>query len=295
MKYQFIDDYRSRFGVEKMCRLFAVSRSGFYRWDQATESMRTVENGILLVNIRKIVEENKGRYGSPRVTAELQQQGYSCSRPRVARLMHKSGIRARTKRRFKATTNSKHKYPVVPNLLQQNFQIDAPNRVWVSDITYIRTMEGWLYLTVVLDLYNRKITGWSMSDRMEAGDTTVPAFQMAVKGHQPPPGLVFHSDQGVQYACAQFVTLLRNSKAIQSMSSRGNCYDNAVAESFFHTLKTELVNQETYRTRQEAKRSVFEYMESYYNRTRKHSYLGYQSPVEYENTMFNQATCPVRI
>ena len=177
---------------------------------------------------------------------------------------------------------------VAPNLLKQAFRTDAPNRVWVSDITYVRTLEGWLYLTVVMDLYNRKIIGWSMSDRMEATDTTIPAFQMAVKGCQPRPGLVFHSDRGVQYACGPFVALLARSKAIQSMSSRGNCYDNAVAESFFHTLKTELVYHELYRTRAEARGSLFDYMEGFYNRSRKHSTLGYRSPVEYKKMKLNQ-------
>ena len=288
MKYKFIDAHRSAFGVEKMCRVLAVSRSGFYRWDRVGESKRTLGNRILLVNIRKIYNANKGRYGSPRITEALQDQGYLCSRPRIARLMRHNGIKARAKRRYKVTTDSKHKYQVAPNLLKQWFRTDAPNRIWVSDMTYIRTLEGWLYLTVVLDLYTRKIIGWSMSDRMQARDTTIPAFQMAVKGCQPLPGLVFHSDQGVQYACDEFVELLQESKVIRSMSSRGNCYDNAVAESFFHTLKTELVDHENYRSRSEAKRSLFEYMESYYNRSRKHSYLGYRSPVVYENTRFKQ-------
>ena len=288
MKYRFIDAQRSAFGVEKMCRLFALSRSGFYRWDGVGESKRTVENRVLLVNIKKIYHANKGRYGSPRITDELQDQGHSCIRPRVARLMRKHSIKARAKRRYRVTTDSQHKYRVADNLLKQDFQATAPNRVWVSDITYIRTLEGWLYLTVVLDLYNRKIIGWSMSDRMQAKDTTVPAYLMALKSCQPLPGLIFHSDQGVQYACDEFVELLQASKVIRSMSSRGNCYDNAVAESFFHTLKTELVNHENYRSRGEAKRSLFEYMESYYNRRRKHSYLGYRSPVEYEKMRFKQ-------
>jgi len=289
MKYQFIDDYRSSFGVEKMCRLLAVSRSGFYGWNQRGESKRAAENRQLLESIQRIVESTMGRYGSPRITAELQDQGYRCSRPRVARLMRKHDIKARARRKFKVTTRSKHRYPVAPNLLRQTFRAEAPNRVWVSDITYIRTLEGWLYLTVVMDLYNRKIVGWSMSETMEVTGTTIPAFEMAVKGCRPLPGLVFHSDRGVQYACDSFVALLSRSKVIQSMSGRGNCYDNAVAESFFHTLKTELVYHELYRTREQARRSLFEYMEGFYNRSRKHSTLGYRSPVEYDNMKFNQA------
>ena len=272
-----------------MCHVFAVSRSGFYRWNQGTESKRAIENRHLLENIQRIYAASKGRYGSPRVTAELQDQGHTCSRPRVARLMRRHSIRARARRKFKVTTNAKHNYAVAPNLLKQGFRTDAPNRVWVSDMTYIHTLEGWLYLTMIMDLFHRKIIGWSMSERMQAGETTIPAFQMALKSCQPPAGLVFHSDQGVQYACDQFVALLNRSKAIQSMSGRGNCYDNAVAESFFHTLKTELVYHEIYRTREEARRSLFEYLEGFYNRSRRHSTLGYKSPVEYENMKFNQA------
>ncbi len=291
MKYQFITVQRSAFGVEKMCLLFAVSRSGFYRWNQGKESKRAAQNRLLLSHIRRIYDSTKGRYGSPRITAELKDQGHSCSRPRVARLMRRHAIKARTRRTFKVTTNAKHKYPVAPNLLKQKFRTDAPNRVWISDMTYIRTAEGWLYLTMVMDLYHRKIIGWSMSKTMEASDTTIPAFQMAVKGCNRPVDelLLFHSDRGVQYACEPFVALLHQSKVIQSMSGRGNCYDNAVAESFFHTLKTELVYHEIYRTRNEARHSLFEYIEGFYNRIRKHSTLGYKSPVEYENMRFNQA------
>ena len=288
MKYRFIDHYRSQFGVERMCQLFVISRSGFYRWSQGAESRRAAENRLLLENILRVYRAAKGRYGSPRITAQLREQGQSCSRARVARLMRKHSIRARTGKKFKVTTNARHKYPVAKNLLNQQFQSDAPNRIWVSDLTYIRTLEGWLYLTVIMDLYHRKIVGWAMSDRMQAEVTSVPAFQMALKSCQPEAGLVFHSDRGVQYACDQFVELLKQSQMIQSMSGRGNCYDNAVAESFFHTLKTELVDHELYRTRDEARRSLFEYLEGFYNRTRKHSSLGYKSPVEYENMKYNQ-------
>ncbi len=289
MKYQFIDHYRSLFGVEKMCRLFVASRSGFYRWSRVAESKRAAENRLLLDNIQRIYEAAKGRYGSPRITAELRDQGYACSRPRVARLMRKNGIKAQCSRRFKVTTDSRHKYPAAPNLLKPVFRIDAPNRIWVSDITYIRTMEGWLYLTVVIDLVTRKIIGWAMSDRMSAGETTIPAFRMAIQNCPPLPGLIFHSDQGVQYACDEFAELLKTSEVVQSMSSRGNCYDNAVVESFFHTLKTELVYHARYNTREEAKRSLFEYIEVFYNRSRRHSYLGYKSPAEYEDLRLIQA------
>ncbi len=289
MKYYFITHYRSQFGVERMCHVFAVSRSGFYRWSSGVESKRAAENRLMLDNIQRIYKAAKGRYGSPRITAELRDQGYACSRPRIARLMRKHAIRAKTRKKYKVTTNAKHNYALAPNLLEQGFRTDAPNLVWVSDITYIRTLEGWLYLTVIMDLFNRKIIGWSMSERMQAGETTIPALRMALKNCQPPAGLVFHSDRGVQYACEPFVALLKRSKAIRSMSSKGNCYDNAVAESFFHTLKTELVSHEIYRTREEARRNLFEYLEGFYNRFRRHSTLGYLSPVEYENMRSNQA------
>ena len=288
MKYRFIVTHRSAFGVEKMCRVLAVSRSGYYRWCQRGESSRVRENRRLLGHIRQVYAASKGRYGSPRITAALHDQGLACSRPRVARLMRRHGIQAKTWRKFKVTTNTKHSYPRAPNRLKQAFHAEMPNRIWVSDMTYIGTLEGWLYLTIIMDLYSRKIVGWSMSNRVLAIDTTIPAFRMAVRGCQPSPGLVLHSDQGVQYACDQFVALLKASKAIQSMSSTGNCYDNAVAESFFRTLKTELVYHERYRSRAEARNSLFEYMESYYNRFRKHSTLGYRSPVEYENLNSHQ-------
>ncbi len=289
MKYQFINDHRSRFGVEKMCHAFKISRSGFYSWGQRPESKRSAQNRLLLENIQNIYKRVKGRYGSPRITAELRDLGYYCSRPRVARLMQKHAIRAITRRKFKVTTNANHKYPFAPNLLNQQFYIDAPNRVWVSDLTYIHTWEGWLYLTVVLDLYNRKIIGWSMSKNMLAVDTAIKAFKMALMSCRPSAGLVFHSDRGIQYACDQFVEVAQGARAIQSMSGSGNCYDNAVAESFFGTLKRELVHHELYRTRDQARRSLFAYIEGFYNRVRKHSYLGYKTPDEYGIINYKQA------
>ncbi len=289
MKYQFIVNHRSQFGVEKMCHAFQVSRSGFYSWGKRSESKRSAENRLLLEGIRRFYEAANGLYGSPRITVELNDHGYACSRPRVARLMQKHSIRAKTSKKFKVTTNAKHKYPFAPNLLNQQFYSADPNMVWVSDLTYIHTWEGWLYLTVVLDLYNRKIVGWSMSKTMLAVDTTIKAFKMALRSYQPQPGLVFHSDRGIQYACDQFVEVAKGAKAIQSMSGSGNCYDNAVAESFFGTLKTELVHHEVYRTRDQARRSLFGYIEEFYNRVRKHSYLGYKTPDEYGRTNYNQA------
>lgn len=284
MKYGFIKTYRSTFAVKKMCQVLKVSRSGYYDWLDRPESQRSVEDEALLTKIKRIYKKSFGTYGSPRITEELNENGYTYSRPKVARLMRKNDIWAKTKKKFKITTNSDHSYPIAPNLLKQDFWTNSVNRIWVGDITYIRTWEGWLYLTVILDLFNRKVVGWSMSDRLTANTTTIPAFIQAVKHYQPLPGLIFHSDRGVQYACDNFRELLNTFKVIQSMSGKGNCYDNAVAESFFHTLKTELVYHETYRTRKEAKNSLFQYIETFYNRVRKHSHLGYKSPNEYEQS-----------
>jgi len=289
MKYTFIKKYRSIFAVGKMCQVLKVSRSGYYDWLNRPYSKQYSENQVLVSKIREIHECSYRTYGSPRVTDDLHAMGYTCSRPRVARLMKANGIKAKTKKKYKVTTNSDHSYPIAPNLLNQDFCTTSAHRIWVSDITYIRTLEGWLYLTIILDLYSRKIVGWSMSNRLTAKRTTIPAFIQAYKRYQPLPGLIFHSDRGVQYACDDFRGLLKTFNAIQSMSGKGNCYDNAVAESFFHTLKTELVYHQTYRTRSQAKTSLFEYIEVFYNRIRKHSALGYKSPEQYEQSNYKQA------
>ena len=289
MKYEFIHTNRSEFVVEKMCQVLNVSRSGYYRYTVGEISQRSIENLILLAAIKAIYKQSYRTYGSPRITDGLHDLGLSCSRPRVARLMRLNGIKAKTKKKYKVTTISDHSYPIAPNLLNQDFWTNSAHRIWVSDITYIRTREGWLYLTIILDLYSRKIVGWSMSDRLAAERTTIPAFIQAVKHYQPLPGLIFHSDRGVQYACDDFRGLLQTFKAIQSMSGKRNCYDNAVAESFFHTIKTELIYHQTYHTRSQAKTSLFEYIEVFYNRFRKHSALGYKSPEQYERSNYKQA------
>jgi len=288
MKYQFIKSNRSTFTVVKMCQVLEVTKSGYYGWIKNPESQRKRENKQLLKEIKKIFKKSRRTYGSPRITPALHDKGIRVSRNRVARIMRKNGIVAKMKRRFKVTTQSNHKYPYSPNLLNQNFFAAAANLIWLSDITYIRTLEGWLYLTVIIDLYNRKVIGWSMSDRLTTETTTVPALIHAYRSCQPLPGTIFHSDRGVQYADDDFRELLDSFNMIQSMSGTGNCYDNAVAESFFHTLKTELVYHERYRTRLEAKRSIFEYMEVFYNRFRKHSALGYKSPEEFGQLTYKQ-------
>jgi transposase InsO family protein len=281
MKYSFIKKHRSEFRVEKMCQVLGIVSSCYYYWLKRKPSKREQKNNILLREIKKIHTKRKRTYGSPRITAELRENGYVCSRPRVARIMRRAGIYAKTKRKFKVTTQSKHNYPISPNLLGQNFKSNSPNTIWTSDITYIWTRQGWLYLAVVLDLFNREIVGWSMSNRLTASTTTIPSLIQACNRRRPESGLIYHSDQGIQYASKEFRENLKKHGMIQSMSNKGNCYDNAVTESFFHTLKTELVYFEKYDTREEARNSVFEYIEIFYNRERKHSTLGYKTPVEF--------------
>jgi transposase InsO family protein len=267
--------------VEKMCLAMNVSRSGYYAWKRRGKSRRALENEELDQAIREVHRRNSGRYGSPRIAKELEARGVRCSENRVARRMQVSRIVAKTKRRFKVTTRSKHNHPVAYNLVNQNFNTERPDQTWVSDITYVWTREGWLYLAVILDLFSRQVIGWSMSHSLSR-ELALNAFRQAICRRSPGTGVVFHSDQGVQYACQAFRDLLKEHKFVQSMSNKGNCYDNAVAESFFHTLKTELVYFESYQTRDEARKSIFEYIEIFYNRQRRHSTLNYLSPVNFE-------------
>jgi putative transposase len=273
--------HSARFRVEKMAVALKISRSGYYAGRSRPVSRREEANHVLVTRIKVVHEECRQVYGSPRMTAELKRQGVPCSRNRVARVMKENGIAAKTKRKFKVTTASRHKFPIAPNLLEQSFSAPEPNRVWASDITYIPTREGWLYLATVLDLHSRSVVGWAMSDRLQR-DLVMDAFKQAVRRRMPSAGLVFHSDRGVQYACSDFRDLLANSQAVQSMSGKGSCYDNAVSESFFKTLKTELVYFLRFNTRAEAKSAIFDYIEVFYNRQRLHSTLGYLSPAEFE-------------
>lgn len=281
MKYWFIDRYRSSHGVQRMCRVIGASRSGYYGWKRQPQSKRQKENEKILMEIKESHKNSRRAYGSPRITEDIVEKGIKCSENRVARLMKVHGIIAKTKKKFKATTSSKHNLPVAENLLNQDFVAEKPNTVWVSDITYIWTLEGWLYLAVILDLYSRQVVGWAMSDRLTA-NFVIKALHQAIGRRNPVRGCIFHSDRGVQYASADFRDVLNSHGFIQSMSRKGNCYDNAVAESFFHTLKTEHVYDYRYETRAEAIQSVFEYIEMFYNRQRRHSAIGYRSPVSYE-------------
>jgi len=281
MKYSFIKSYCSSFAVEKVCRLLEVSRSGYYAWRRRSKSKRELANEALLIQIKESYQNARRVYGSPRITADLRESGVLCGRNRVARLMRLGGIRAMTKRRYQVTTDSRHKLPISPNLVARNFTISTPNTVWVADITYIRTKEGWLYLAAVMDLYSRGIVGWSMGSSLDAG-LTVSALRQAVQRRRPDTGVVFHSDRGVQYASMPFRAELEREGFIQSMSRKGDCWDNAVMESFFHTLKTEHANFEKYHSRAEARTKLFDYIEIFYNRQRRHSTLGYKSPLAFE-------------
>src|SRR5271169_4964727 len=281
MKYCFMDQYRSEFRVMKMCRVLGVSRSGYYGWKKQPQGKRRQDEERLLMEIKESYRKSKGNYGSPRIADDLRDRGLRCGKNRVARIMKVNGIKAKTTKKFKATTNSKHNLPVAENLLKQDFTAASPNTVWVSDITYVSTSEGWLYLAVIIDLYSRQVVGWAMSNRLTA-DFVIRALYQAIGRRRSFAGCIFHSDRGVQYACKDFRKVLERYKFRQSMSKKGDCYDNAVAESFFHTLKVEHVYQHRYATRAEARRSIFEYVEMFYNRKRKHSALGYRSPVSFE-------------
>ena len=264
-----------------LCRVLGVSRSGYYAWRQAPESPRAAENRRLDADIQRRFDEHRGRYGAPRITLDLQAEGWRVSRRRVAKRMRAMGLRARAARRFKATTHSKHRLPVAPNRLQQDFTAAGPNQKWVADITYLWTGEGWLYLAVVLDLYSRAVVGWSMAERITK-ELVMAALTMALFRRRPPPGLILHSDRGSQYAALDYQALLEHHGLLCSMSRKGDCYDNAAMESFFHTLKVEQIQGAHYPTREAAKADVFEYIETYYNPKRRHSTLNYQSPWDFE-------------
>jgi putative transposase len=264
-----------------MCNALKVSRSGYYAWRSRPESVRSITDRHLTGVIRAVHQDSKGVYGAPKVCAELKRQGYHHGRHKIARLMRLAGLKGCPLRRFKVTTQSDPKHPVAQNLLQQHFSVKAPNHLWASDITYVDTQQGWLYLAVVMDLYSRRIVGWSM-DRWMGRHLVVDALRMALGQRVPHKKLIHHSDRGAQYTSDDFRDELKRQGIRCSMSGRGNCYDNAVVESFFGLLKRERVNRVRYRTRDEAKADIFEYIECFYNRKRLHGYVGNISPVEYE-------------
>jgi len=282
VKYQFIAAHRQEFEIRVMCRVLGVSRSGYYAWRQRPVSAREMANQQLTEQIKQIHQQSDQTYGSPRIQAELADQGVQCGHNRVARLMRQAELQPKQKGKFKVTTtDSAHDEPVAPNRLNQDFSASRPNEKWLADITYIPTDEGWLYLAAVLDLYSRRIVGWAMADTLHR-QLTLDALWMALETRQPLPGLLHHSDRGSQYASADYQAVLTKFEMQASMSRKGNCYDNAPMESFFASLKTERVHHRHYRTRTEAKTDIFEYIERFYNRFRRHSALNYLCPVVFE-------------
>ncbi len=287
MKYRFIMENRKEFRLGKMCKILEVSRSGYHKYVRRKMTQKRLDDQYLLEQIEKIYHNYRGVYGSPRIYKELRKQGFKCNRKRVVRIMRTHGIRAKTKRKYKVTTNSEHNYPVAENIVGQNFHSTETNKIWVSDITYIWTKEGWLYLCCILDLCSRMIVGWHLDVTLRSS-LVIAALKQAIVNRGENPGIIFHSDRGSQYASDEVREFLNEDKMIQSMSRKGNCYDNAVMESFFHTLKSELISFEQFNSRQEAKMKIFDYIEIFYNRQRSHSTIGYLSPFEFEELLKGQ-------
>ena len=281
MRYRVIQEHDRRYPIRLMCRALAVSAAGYYAWRVRPESARSVSDRTTRSAIRVIHRDSRETYGSPRIWDALVKQGHRIGEHRVARLMRQDGIRAKTVTKWRATTQSNHQWPVAAHTLNRQFTGAAPNRVWAGDITYVWTLEGWLYLAVLLDLYSRRVVGWAMSQRITV-ELTEQALTMALAKRAPMAGLLHHSDRGSQYAATSYQRVLAAYGLLPSMSRKGNCWDNACVESFFGTLKRELVDQRRYVTRAEARQDIFEYIEVFYNRQRRHSTLGYHSPAEYE-------------
>jgi putative transposase len=282
MSFRFIEDHREAYPVRVLCAVLEVSSAGYYAWRSRPPSTRSMANRELVATIRRVHQDSGGRYGSPRVHAVVRSQGRNIGRGRIERLMRRHGIRAiMAPPRRARTTDSRHALPIAPNLLARDFTAAAPNRIWLADITYVPTGEGWLYLAAVMDLFSRKIVGWAMRDYLRT-ELASSALTMALQRQRPAVGLIHHSDRGVQYASLDYRGALAAAGITASMSRKADCFDNAPMESFFHTLKTELVHHRQYATRAEAQRDIFAFIEGFYNRTRLHSAIGYISPIEME-------------
>ena len=279
-RYRLVEVEKAKHTVTTLCRVLKVSRAAYYAWSTATPSTRARSNVELLEQIRTIHARSRMTYGAPRVHAELRAAGVCCSRKRVARLMRLNGLAGRYPKRFRRTTVS-NPFTALPDLVQRDFAPSEPDQLWVTDITYVRTGEGWLYLAVVLDCFSRRVVGWAMRDNLGT-ELVLQAMHMALLQRTPRPGLIHHSDRGCQYTSDAYEKLLAAHDVLQSVSRPGNCYDNAVAESFFATLKAELVHRTTWSTRERARLAIFEYIEAFYNRERRHSVLGNVSPEEFE-------------
>ena len=289
MRFAFVQAHAAEHRVTTMCRVLQVSKAGYYAWVNRAPSARAEMDAALVTAIRRVHQGLGRTYGSPRVHRELRAQGRRHGEKRIARVMRTHGIRAKTVRHFRVTTQSAHAQPIAANVLAREFSARTPNRIWVGDMTYLRTREGWLYLAVLLDLASRRIVGWGMRHTMDQ-TVVLDALAMAVTLRQPAPGLMHHTDRGVQYASVEYRAQLEAQSMTCSMSRKGNCWDNAVAESFFATLKRELVDGSEWRTRDEARTAVFHYIETWYNRRRRHSALGYRSPEEYEREWWQRST-----
>ena len=283
MRYRFIDKQKKAWPVTLMCGVLGVSRSGYYDWTKRGLSQHVRSNTDLDRRICESFAEHRQRYGAPRIAEALHDKGIRCSQNRIARRMRALGLKAIQAKKFKVTTDSKHSKPIAPDLIKQDFHATAPNQKWTSDITYVWTDEGWLYLAVVLDLYSRAIVGWAMNRRMTQ-QLVCDALTMALFRRHFPTATIIHSDRGSQYCSQRYQQLIRSNGLCCSMGHKGNCYDNAVTESFFHTLKVELVHRERYVTRRRAQSRIFEYIETYYNRERKHSAIGQRIPMVFEKT-----------
>lgn len=281
MKYMFISKHRMEFSVWLMCKVLHVGKSAYYSWLKAKPNKLEQANRILDVNIESLFNEHKARYGAPRITRALNASMIKCSKNRVAKRMQVLSLRAKARKKFRVTTDSEHNHPVFENVLGRNFTSQAINQKWAGDITYIPTKEGWLYLCVVLDLYSRAIIGWSMSHRLKK-ELVCDSLTMALFRRKFPQKVIVHSDRGSQYCSKSYRSILKQHDLIGSMSRKGNCWDNAPSESFFHTLKVELVQGQTFITREQAKQAIFSYMESYYNKKRMHSSIDYKTPYEME-------------
>ncbi len=281
MTFGFIEAEKASLPISRMCYVLGVSQSGFFAWQERPACRRQQQDMVYLAHIRTAFALSNGTYGSPRMHRDLVDEGHEIGRHRTARLMRENQLIARQKRRFKRTTDSQHAWPVAPNLVAQDFTTDGPDRKWGADISYIWTAEGWLYLAVVLDLFSRRVVGWATSDRLKR-DLAVEALRRALVARNPAPGLVHHSDRGSQYCSVDYQALLRKCGILISMSGRGNCYDNSMVETFFKTIKSELIWPVAWQSRQQAENAVARYIDGFYNPVRRHSSLGFQSPIAFE-------------
>jgi len=288
VRYRFVREHQKQFPVVMLCRVMRVASSGYFAWLHRPESPRAKANRALAARIKAAHARSHKTYGRRRICIQLQRDGVVCSPNRVARLMRQEGICGLRRRAYKPTTDSHHSFPVAPNLLARDFTATAPNQIWVSDITYLPTQEGWEYLATVMDLYNRRVVGWAMQSTLKRS-LTLRAMEMAVAQRRPGPGLIHHSDRGSQYACEDYQKALQRQGMLPSMSRKGDCWDNAPGESLFGTLKCELVHRWGRPSHEQARREVFEYIEVFYNRQRLHSSLGYLSPVDFESQSVAEA------